>query len=140
MACLLIQTSWRSSQTSSAYQFVRKGVVSFQSLWRKHVARSSYRSTLTQFVKLQTQWRTHSCLNQYISIRNNVIIVQSAVRRCLVISRLRKIVDASFRERIMFRRYLRWRKKSGTRSKLEVSKTRPFELCAFLIHTTRTYC
>lgn len=82
---ILIQRTWRYSSIQLAYQFVRSGVISFQSLWRSYCCRQQYEITVNKFVKLQ-----------------------SALRRYLVLVRLSNAVTSNFQSRSFFRQYLRW--------------------------------
>ncbi|KAL3794293.1 hypothetical protein HJC23_012418 [Cyclotella cryptica] len=81
----LIQTAWRCSRIRLAYQFIRRGVKSFQSLWRSYY-----------------------CRQQYEIILSKIIILQSALRRYLVFVRLSNAIASNLQSRSFFRQYLRW--------------------------------
>lgn len=98
-ACAVaIQANWRCFFTRLTYQFDLLDVIIVQSVFRRKMAsrkvetlRNARRERSATLI--QTKWRSYDCTMNYLHYLADVLIVQSTVRRYLVLKQVRGMKD-----------------------------------------------
>lgn len=96
-ACAIaIQANWRCFFTRLTYQFDLLDIIIVQSVWRRNMAtqqveelRQARRNRCATII--QAKWRSYDCTMNYLHYLADVLIVQSTVRRFLVLKRVRTL-------------------------------------------------
>jgi hypothetical protein len=96
-ACAVaIQANWRCFFARLTYQFDLLDVIIVQSVWRRKMATRKIQgiraaSKEKAATLIQAKWRSYDCTMNYLHFLADVLIVQSTIRRFLVLKRVRKM-------------------------------------------------